>query len=112
MINGKIKVSLGNRAFAARENMKMTEQVKEYLQEIEKEGKTAILAGVNGTVCAVLGVADQLKEEASASVEYLKEMGLDVWMVTGDRERSANGCDCGEAKSSSKSCDFRSSSIC
>jgi Cu+-exporting ATPase len=90
MINGKIKVSLGNRAFAARENMKVTEQVEEYLQEIEKEGETAILAGVNGTVCAVLGVADQLKDEASASVEYLKEMGLDVWMVTGDSKRTAD----------------------
>jgi Cu+-exporting ATPase len=90
MINGKIKVSLGNRAFAVRESINMTEQVEEYLQEIEKEGKTAILAGVNGTVCAVLGVADQLKDEASASVEYLKEMGLDVWMVTGDSRRTAN----------------------
>jgi len=89
-INNKIKVSIGNRAFAIREGMKISDNIEEIMSEMESSGKTAIVAGVNGTICAVLGVADEIKEESLASVSFLKEMGLDVWMVTGDSERTAN----------------------
>lgn len=89
VING-IKVSIGNRAFGIRENMEITEEVEECLCEMENGGKTAILAGLNGMVCAVLGVADEIKDEAAASVLFLKGMGMDVWMVTGDSKRTAN----------------------
>jgi Cu+-exporting ATPase len=89
VIHGRIGVSIGNRAFAEREKLTITPEVEEYMQSLELEGKTAIVAGINGTVCAVLGVADQLKEEATDSVRYLSNMGMDIWMITGDSTRTA-----------------------
>jgi Cu+-exporting ATPase len=90
MIDGKIAVAIGNRAFAERESMTLTPEVEQYMRSLEFEGKTAIVAGINGTVCAVLGVADEVKDEAADSVRYLKKMGMDIWMITGDSTRTAH----------------------
>jgi len=89
VINGDIKVAIGNRSFAERENMIIHSEVEDCLQRLESEGKTAILAGINGTVCAVLGIADEIKTEAPQTVRYLQSLGMDIWMVTGDSKRTA-----------------------
>lgn len=89
IIDGNITIAIGNRAFAEREKMQISPDVEYCMQELEMEGKTAIVAGINGTVCAVLGIADELKDEAIESVRYLKNMGMDIWMVTGDSKRTA-----------------------
>jgi len=90
VINGDIKVAIGNRAFAERENMIIPSEVEKCMQKLEFEGKTAILAGINDTACAVLGIADEIKPEAPDTVRYLKKLGMDIWMVTGDSKRTAH----------------------
>lgn len=90
IINRNIEVVAGNRSFALLRNMTISTPVEEILRELEEDGKTAILMGINGQVCAVLGVADELKEEAMASVIYLEGHGVKVWMVTGDSRRTAD----------------------
>jgi P-type Cu+ transporter len=87
---GNIEVAAGNRRFALFQQMLISSCVEQTLQELEDDGKTAILVGVNGRICAVLGVADELKEEAMSSVIYLEGHGVKVWMVTGDSSRTAN----------------------
>jgi Cu+-exporting ATPase len=89
-INGNIEVSIGNRAFATLMDIPIPDKAEQCMQSLERHGNTAILASVNGTVCAVIGIADQLKDDASASISYLRNMGVDVWMVTGDNRRTAN----------------------
>lgn len=88
MING-IRVSIGNRAFLEHESMEVSEDVEGMLRDLEAEGKTGILAGLNGCICAIVGVADELKDEAAASIVCLRSMGLDIWMVTGDSKVTA-----------------------
>jgi Cu+-exporting ATPase len=89
-ILGMIDVSVGNRAFCQLQGIGITEQVEGKMRRLEREGKTAIVGAVNGTVVVVLGVADELKPDACASIVYLKKkMGIDVWMVTGDNKRTA-----------------------
>jgi len=87
-VNG-VKISIGNRAFAHHENMIISEELEEMLCRIEADGKTAIVAGLNGEVCAVVGVADEIKEEAEASIRTLQAMGIEIWMLTGDSSRTA-----------------------
>jgi Cu+-exporting ATPase len=89
IINGDTSVAIGNRSFAERENMKISSEVEACMQKMELDGKTAIIAGINGTVCAVLGIADEIKEEAPDTIQYLKKLGIEVWMVTGDSNRTA-----------------------
>ena len=89
IINGDTSVAIGNRSFAERENMEISSEVEACMQKMELDGKTAIIAGINGTACAVLGIADEIKEEAPDTIQYLKKLGIEVWMVTGDSNRTA-----------------------
>eukprot|EP00532_Pseudo-nitzschia_australis_P012406 CAMPEP_0168214620 /NCGR_PEP_ID=MMETSP0140_2-20121125/5449_1 /TAXON_ID=44445 /ORGANISM="Pseudo-nitzschia australis, Strain 10249 10 AB" /LENGTH=1011 /DNA_ID=CAMNT_0008141597 /DNA_START=201 /DNA_END=3236 /DNA_ORIENTATION=- len=90
VINGNITVAIGNRAFAERDNMVISPEAENFMRRLELEGKTAILAGINGTACAVLGIADEIKNESPDTIRYLQKLGMDVWMVTGDSRRTAH----------------------
>ncbi|MEW6280606.1 MAG: HAD-IC family P-type ATPase, partial [Candidatus Eremiobacterota bacterium] len=51
--------------------------------------RTALFLAVDGALLAVLLLADTPRPEARATVDALKEMGLEVWMLTGDQEATA-----------------------
>jgi len=60
---------------------------KDNLDQIDsyrKEGKTAILVSVDNLLVGVLAVADTVKDNAKQIIQELKDMGLDVLMITGD----------------------------
>jgi len=59
------------------------------LAGLEAAAKTASVVAVDGRAVGVIAVADTLKEGAREAVAVLKDMGLDVAMVTGDNERTA-----------------------
>jgi P-type Cu+ transporter len=89
-VMGTVHVAIGNRAFASSMSLEVTPQADVCMQNLETAGKTAILVAVDGTVCLVLGIMDELKPDAAASISYLRDqMGMDVWMVTGDNSRTA-----------------------
>ena len=56
---------------------------------IQDEAKTAILVGVDGSVQAVIGVADTVKDGSREAIEALHSMGLKVVMITGDNQETA-----------------------
>eukprot|EP00934_Nitzschia_sp_Nitz4_P007851 Nitzschia sp. Nitz4//scaffold30_size153850//6567//9734//NITZ4_002756-RA/size153850-processed-gene-0.1-mRNA-1//1//CDS//3329547196//7841//frame0 len=89
-IEGKVELAIGNRAFCNLKEVEIPIVVEDAMQRMERQGKTAILAVVNGVICVVMGIADQLKPDARASITYLRDtMHVDVWMVTGDNKRTA-----------------------
>lgn len=55
---------------------------------IEEQGRTAILAAMDGTALAVIGVADTLKESSAGAVARLHKMGVQLVMATGDNRRT------------------------
>jgi Cu+-exporting ATPase len=90
-IQGKVSVAVGNRSFASVLGLTIPPQAEVCMKRLEEQGKTAILVAVNESICAVIGIADELKADAADSIVYLKDvMGVDVWMVTGDNARTAN----------------------
>jgi len=57
---------------------------------IQANARTAIVVGVeNEGVVGVIGVADTVKESSPAAVKALREMGIDVVMITGDNAETA-----------------------
>lgn len=89
-IEGTTELAVGNRAFCSLNHITIDRATEDAMQRMERQGKTAIIAAVNGKVCVVMGIADQLKPDAAAAISYLQEhMGVDVWMVTGDNRRTA-----------------------
>jgi Cu+-exporting ATPase len=59
------------------------------VDRLAAEGKTAVVIAVDGKAAGVIGIADAVKPEAATAVRRLHEMGLDVWMITGDNRRTA-----------------------
>ncbi|MCU0286019.1 MAG: heavy metal translocating P-type ATPase [Acidobacteria bacterium] len=57
--------------------------------QLEKHGKTVMWLAVDNQACALLGVADTIKEGSIEAVAKLKAMGLMVVMMTGDNETTA-----------------------
>ncbi|GAB6180554.1 heavy metal translocating P-type ATPase [Desulfotomaculum defluvii] len=55
----------------------------------EEEGKTVMLAMVGDTLAGLIAVADTIKDNAKEAIVELKEMGLEVYMLTGDQRRTA-----------------------
>jgi Cu+-exporting ATPase len=53
------------------------------------EGKTPVLAAIDGRLAGLIAVADPVKRTAREAVKRLREMNLDVVMVTGDDHRTA-----------------------
>ena len=56
---------------------------------LSADGKTAMLIAVDGTPAGVIGVADTLKADSISAVAALRDLGIDVVMMTGDNRRTA-----------------------
>ncbi|MBV0923190.1 heavy metal translocating P-type ATPase [Halomicroarcula limicola] len=98
-------VLVGNRKLLE-DNGVDTTPAEEQMNRLEREGKTAMLVAVadgrqrqadrsevdTGDEFRLAGVvadADTVKQSAVDAVGGLRERGLDVWMITGDNERTA-----------------------
>jgi len=59
------------------------------IQRLELDGKTVMMEAVDGKVVGLVGVADTLKDYSAEAIRRLREMGIEVVMLTGDNERTA-----------------------
>jgi Cu+-exporting ATPase len=57
--------------------------------ELQHQARTAVIVAVDGEAAGVLGIADTLKEGSTAAVDELHRLGLEVVMLTGDNQRTA-----------------------
>jgi Cu+-exporting ATPase len=66
-----------------------TTVIEQYKDAWETAGKTVILIAVDGEIEAVMGIADALKPSSAAAVKALQKLGLEVVMLTGDNQKTA-----------------------
>lgn len=85
---GQDKVLVGTRKWMTANQLDIT-STQPFMEDLEKEGKTAMIAAVNGNVAGIVAVADTIKETSRQAVQRLREMGIDVWMITGDNQSTA-----------------------
>lgn len=56
---------------------------------LSQEGKTVVYVAIDNTAAGILAIADTLKENSAEAVGRLKELGVEVIMLTGDNRRTA-----------------------
>jgi len=83
------QVFLGNRRLMERENVSITSYIPQ-IEKLESEGKTVMMLALDGKLAGLIAVADMIKETAREGVEALEKMGIEVAMITGDNQRTAN----------------------
>jgi Cu2+-exporting ATPase len=59
-------------------------------KELEGAGRTVIHVAIDGEIAGVLAIADAVRPSAVAAVQRLNEMGVEVAMLTGDNQGTAN----------------------
>ncbi|MBU1670266.1 MAG: heavy metal translocating P-type ATPase [Actinobacteria bacterium] len=87
MVGGR-EVLLGKPAFLEERGVGLDGLGVE-IERLAGEGKTGMALSVDGDPVGVLALADTIKENSGEAVSRLREMGLDVYMITGDNERTA-----------------------
>lgn len=86
IIDGR-KIILGNRRLMEKYLVEVNEK---RVEKLENEGKTAMMLAVDGKLAGLIAVADTLKETAKEAVKKLQRMGIEVIMITGDNQKTAN----------------------
>ena len=86
-INNK-DVYLGTRRLMKSKNLDM-KGVEVLLEKLEDEGKTAMIMAMDEKICGILAVADTVKNHSREAISELNQMGIEVWMITGDNFRTA-----------------------
>ena len=87
IINSK-QVLLGNRKLMQEQKVP-TEAIEADLTKLEIEGKTVMTLSLDGKVAGTVAAMDTAKEHAAEAVQQLKDMKLEVYMLTGDNEGTA-----------------------
>src|SRR5665647_1172604 len=59
------------------------------MEELETEGKTAMLVAIDNKYAGIVAVADTIKDSSKEAIFRLKQMGIEVIMITGDNKRTA-----------------------
>ncbi|MEK9177591.1 MAG: heavy metal translocating P-type ATPase, partial [Patescibacteria group bacterium] len=84
----RIEAYLGNRALIKDIGLDIS-PYEDSIRKLENEGKTVMILIVDKRLMGALAVADVLKGESIEVVRILKQNNIDVWMLTGDNDRTA-----------------------
>ncbi|MCD6424278.1 MAG: copper-translocating P-type ATPase [Anaerolineales bacterium] len=87
IVNEK-QVLVGNAVLFDEEQISWVE-AEEKISILRGEGKTVMMVAIDGVLAGWLAVADTVKANASEVITELKEMGLNVLMITGDNQQVA-----------------------
>lgn len=87
IVNGK-EILVGTRRLMKKYNVEI-EHVLPTMEGLEKQGKTAMLTAIEGNYAGIVAVADTIKETSTQAIQRLKDMGLEVIMITGDNQETA-----------------------
>lgn len=82
------RLLVGNESLMKEKNIDSS-AFQEQLLELSQEGKTAMFVAIDGQLAGILAVADEMKSSSLKAVQELQSMGLEVIMLTGDREETA-----------------------
>ena len=82
-------IAVGNERLMADYSIDVT-PLREAAGQLAGQGRTPMYAAVDGAFAGVIAVADPIKESSRSAIARLHRMGLEVVMLTGDNQRTAD----------------------
>lgn len=86
---GSRKILLGNIALMEKNGIGLAQNIVREMQSLENDGKTVVILAENKTVMGLIAIADVVRDTSADAIKRLKNMGIAVYMITGDNERTA-----------------------
>ncbi len=84
-----VEVLVGRASLLADQGWEVPDHLEDRRNEIERTGRTAVLAGRGGVAEVVLAVADRIKPHSKEAVAALQDLGLTTVLLTGDNRTTA-----------------------
>ncbi|OIP77922.1 MAG: ATPase P [Oscillatoriales cyanobacterium CG2_30_44_21] len=87
-------VLVGNCTWLQERHVEISEEMLERSQQLAQYGKTPVFVAIanadqNPNLAGIITLRDRLKPQAPAVIRQIIDMGLQVWMLTGDRQETA-----------------------
>ena len=86
-VEGK-KLLLGNLRLMSEKSLSLN-GLGEEAEQLRGKGKTVMFLGIDNHIAGIIALADTLKPNAKAAMDALHNMGIEVMMLTGDNQRTA-----------------------
>ncbi|WP_084140833.1 heavy metal translocating P-type ATPase [Psychrilyobacter atlanticus] len=86
----KKSILVGNQKLMVKNNVEVLEEDKEKVDQLAKQGKTPMMVAIDGKLSGIIAVADPIKESSRKAIQNLKDMGIQVAMITGDNKKTAD----------------------
>ncbi|MEH1949112.1 MAG: heavy metal translocating P-type ATPase [Nostoc sp.] len=83
-------VLLGNWEWLSWHGIAINETAQQVAQDLATDGKTVVCVAIGGTLAGLIGVSDTLRSDARSTVDKLRQMGLRVMLLSGDRKEAAS----------------------
>ncbi|OFI06542.1 copper-exporting P-type ATPase A [Clostridium acetireducens DSM 10703] len=87
IVEGK-NIALGNKKLMESKNIDIS-NIENKLDDYAKQGKTPMIMAVDSNITGIIAVADVIKENSLKAINMLKDMGIEVAMITGDNKNTA-----------------------
>lgn len=85
----KVTYYFGNRRLIGDTLNLPIEKYDRKISRLEEQGKTTMILATKKEILGTISVADTVKETSKEAVEMLKKRKIEVYMITGDNERTA-----------------------
>ncbi len=79
----------GSMKFIAKQSA-ISPKLSDTANNLSEQGKTPLFFTRDGKVLGMIAVADVIKEDSAEAIQQMKNMGIEVVMLTGDNEKTAN----------------------
>ena len=80
---------VGNKKLLAENNISIPNQLQQQADEWGKQSKTVIWFSDSKQALSVIAISDKIKETSVAAIKEMQEMGIDLYMLTGDNGATA-----------------------
>jgi Cu2+-exporting ATPase len=80
---------IGNENLMLQNNINIPTTLRQKANNLKLEAKTVVYISQQDTVAGIIAVADRVKETTASAINKLQQMGIDIYMLTGDNEQTA-----------------------
>ena len=87
--DGNFSYIAGNQTFMVEKRVAVPELLREHAKGLQEQAKTVIWFAADNKAVAIIAIADQVKPTSEKAVRTLQEMGVEVYMLTGDNQQTA-----------------------
>ncbi|KZX11146.1 heavy metal translocating P-type ATPase [Methanobrevibacter filiformis] len=87
-INGEI-VRVGSKKLFTYEKIAINEDILNKYLEFTSNGKTTLILSIGDEIKGIIALMDKIKSDSKNTIDLLKSMNIETYMITGDNEKTA-----------------------